>query len=179
MATPVRELLVLLHLFADSGGDDAAWGDFGEERARNTLMRFSASDWDSLLETSSQLSSGELEVLSLVLASETHRHAVPLLIRALLTVQSNGWMEVAEALASRHLTDSTALVSYEQELQSPQAAQFIESRVRDWLNFPSNEYATFDEYLATYSHLVDPAVISLIALARRSPNTSLERTRGL
>jgi len=86
-------------------------------------------------------------------------------------------MGVAEALASRRLTDPTVLLSYEQELQTPQAAQFIENRVRGWLNFPSDEYATFDEYLATYSHLVDPAVISLIALARRSPNTSLKRTR--
>jgi hypothetical protein len=85
---------------------------------------------------------------------------------------------VAEVLGPKHLSDPRILELCEQSLQSAHAVSFLESRIREWLNFPSEGFATFDEYLAAYSHLVTPAVISPIAFARRTPNTSLERTRG-
>jgi hypothetical protein len=175
MNAPVRELLNLLQ--PSTAPDDQGWLDYGPERAERIFASFSPSDWDALLVASDQLDSGELELLASILSAESHPNVVPMLTRAVLTVESQGWIEVAETLALKLTNDSSLIKPFELALQNSRAVDFIESRVRDWLNFSSDGFATFDDYLAAYSHLVAPSVISLISRARRTPNTSLERTR--
>jgi hypothetical protein len=176
MNSPVHDLAELLRLFSDTGPDDQGWSDFGDERASRILATFSDADWNELVELSESLSPGELDVVSTVIASSSHQHVVPLLVRAVLSVNGPSWIEAAESLALRHSSNPSLLKPFAAKLQANQSVKFIEQQLRDWLNFPQRS-ASFDEYLAEHRHLVSPSVMALVAYARRTPNTSLERTR--
>ena len=177
MYSPVRELKELLKVFENCGPDDQGWSDFGEERANRILASFTAADWDALLEASEGLKPGELDVLSSVIATQSHRHVLPLLVRAVLNVDGSGWIGAAESLGRKYDSDPGLLRPYERSLQSSSSVEFIELQLKNWLNFPQQPYASFDDYVAEHGHLVPPTVLALVAYARRSPNNSLERTR--
>ena len=176
MKSRVYELADLLRLFAEAGRDDQGWSDFGDERANRILAKFSDADWDELLELSEKLGPGELDVLSVVIAPKSHQHVVPLLVRAVLSVNGPGWIEAAESLGLKYSSNPSLLEPFERTLRANRSVEFIEQQLQNWLNLPKR-FASLDECLTEHRHLVPPSVMALVAYAKRLPNNSKERTR--